>query len=247
MGAINDAQADLGASLAGTDLVFVALPVGLTIERLPEIARLAPPAALVTDAASTKRQVCEVAENCFSGGAAFSGGHPMAGQERSGIEAADAALFRGAKYALVGKSEGSGARVQAPADARVTKFLSLLESIGARPLWMDASTRDRAAAVVSAPPQLLAIALVAASCIGRRTRRACRSRWPAAACATRCASPAALTPSGATSCSPIAKTSKRLWTGWSEIEHLRAHLRRRELEGEFAAANEVYKILRDLQ
>ena len=32
-----------------------------------------------------------------------------------------------------------------------------------------------------------------------------------------------------------------------QIEHLRSHLRRRELEEEFAAANEVYKILRDLK
>jgi prephenate dehydrogenase len=247
MGAINDAQADLGAALAGTDLVFIALPVGLTIERLPEIARLAPPAALVTDAASTKRQVCEVAEKCLFGGALFLGGHPMAGQERSGIEAADAAIFRGAKYALIGKSEGSGARVQAPADARVTKFLSLIDSIGARPLWMDASTHDRAVAVVSHLPQLLAIAL--AGVVHQQTDET--------------GLPVTLAGRGLRDALRLAGSPYAVWRDiiltnsenieialdrlLREIEHLRAHLRRRELEEEFSAANEVYKILHDLQ
>ena len=46
---------DLALAVAGADLIYVALPVGHTIELLPEIARLAAPDALVTDACSTKR------------------------------------------------------------------------------------------------------------------------------------------------------------------------------------------------
>src|SRR5579863_10517663 len=101
-GAICEGIADLGLAVAGTDLIFVALPVGHTIELLPEIARLAPPDALVTDACSTKRSVCAVAVQSFREGCAqFLGGHPMAGKEISGIEAADASLFHGSKYALI--------------------------------------------------------------------------------------------------------------------------------------------------
>src|SRR5258707_14420559 len=92
-GAIQEGIPDLTRALAGTDLIYVALPVGHTIELLPEIARLAPPNALVTDASSTKRSVCTAAAESFhEGGAHFLGGHPMAGKEISGIAAADANL-----------------------------------------------------------------------------------------------------------------------------------------------------------
>jgi prephenate dehydrogenase len=60
-GAIHEAIPDMELAVAGTNLIYVALPVGHTIELLPEIARLAPPSALVTDACSTKRSVCAVA------------------------------------------------------------------------------------------------------------------------------------------------------------------------------------------
>jgi len=247
LGVVDEAQTDLRAALAGADLIYIALPVGLTIERLPEIARLAPPAALVTDAASTKRLVCEAAEKCFTGGALFLGGHPMAGQESSGIEAADAALFRGANYALIGKVTGEGARTAAPKDARVAKFLGLLESIGARPLWLDAATHDRAAAMVSHLPQLLAVAL--AGVVRQQTDQT--------------GLPLTLAGRGLRDALRLAGSPYAVWRDIvltntenieagldrliQQVEYLRAHLRRRELEDEFAAANEVYKILHDLQ
>src|ERR1700693_3437624 len=88
-GAIHEGNPNFSRAFTGVDLIYVALPVGHTIELLPEIARLAPPHALVTDASSTKRQVCAVAAECFSDeGPQFLGGHPMAGKEISGIAAA---------------------------------------------------------------------------------------------------------------------------------------------------------------
>src|SRR5579863_5722343 len=78
-GAVNEAIPDLGLALAGTDLIYVALPVGHSIEMLPEIARLASPNSLVTDACSTKRSICTAAQGSFrEGGPYFLGGHPMA-------------------------------------------------------------------------------------------------------------------------------------------------------------------------
>src|ERR1700730_3086654 len=109
-GAIQEGFTDLSLAIADADLIYVALPVGHTIELLPEIARLASPDALVTDASSTKRQVCAVAAECFPDeGPRFLGGHPMAGKEISGIAAADAELFRGNKYALIREPAGKKA------------------------------------------------------------------------------------------------------------------------------------------
>ena len=52
----------------------------------------------------------------------------------------------------------TSARITA-SDARIAGFVRLMEAMGARPVWMDAATHDRAAAVVSHLPQLLAVAL----------------------------------------------------------------------------------------
>ena len=94
--------------MAGADLIYVALPVGHTIELLPEIARLASPDALVTDASSTKRIGVRRGGGIVSRGprAVFSAGIPWPGKEISGIAAADAELFRGSKYALIRRPGG---------------------------------------------------------------------------------------------------------------------------------------------
>ena len=240
-GVVDEGRAELSEALAGADLIYVALPVGLTIERLRDIARHASPAALVTDAASTKRAVCAVAGREFTGAARFLGGHPMAGKEDSGIDAADATLFRGAQYALMGAASDSNS------DPRVAGFLDLLKAIGARPVWMDAETHDRAAAVVSHLPQLVAVALAGVvreatdqtglplTLAGRGLRDALRLAG----------SPYAVWRD------IVLTNADHLETGLDRlaqaIEDIRRHLRGRELEEEFAAANEVYKILRDLQ
>jgi prephenate dehydrogenase len=246
LGVIDAAETELGAALAGADLIYIALPVGVTIERLPEVARLAPPHSLVTDAASTKRLVCQAAKKCFTGGALFLGGHPMAGHENSGIEAADGALFRGARYALIGNGTGA-AGTKPSADARVANFLSLLKAMGAQSIWMDAPTHDRAAAFVSHLPQLLAVAL--ASIVRQQTDQT--------------GLPLTLAGRGLRDALRLAGSPYAVWrdivlTNTENIEaaldrliqqaeFLRSHLRRRELEDEFAAANEVYRILHDLQ
>jgi prephenate dehydrogenase len=252
LGVVDEGCSDMAAALSRADLVYVALPVGLTIERLPEIARAAAPGALVTDAASTKRLVCEAAKECFKGGALFLGGHPMAGQENSGIESANVALFRGAKYALIEKVQGErlGGAAEPGAlhkEPRVAAFLELLKAIGVQPLWMDAATHDRAAAAVSHLPQLLAVALA-----GLVRQQTDQTGLPLtlAGRGLRDALRLAGSPYGVwrdiilTNTENVEAALDRLI---QQVEDLRVHLRSRELEDEFAGANEVYKILQDMQ
>src|SRR5258707_9160301 len=79
-GAINKGFSELSLAAAGADLIYMALPVGHTIELLPEVAKFAPSEALVTDASSTKRSVCTAAAECFPAkGAFFLCGAPLAG------------------------------------------------------------------------------------------------------------------------------------------------------------------------
>jgi prephenate dehydrogenase len=245
-GAIHEGVADLSPAVAGADLIYVALPVGQTIELLPEIARLAPPHSLVTDAASTKRSVCAVASDSFhQSGAQFLGGHPMAGKEVSGIAAADADLFRGAKYALVASSTRPPGE-SAP-EPRVANFVALIEQLGAEPVWLSSDKHDRAAAVVSHLPQLLAVAL--AGVVRDQTDET--------------GLPVTLAGRGLRDALRLAGSPYSVWRDIvltntdnldrvldqmiQALEQIRSDLRTRALEEQFSAAGELYKILRDLQ
>ena len=245
-GAIHEGNPNFPGAFAGADLIYVALPVGHTIELLPEIARLAPPGALVTDASSTKRSVCAVAAESFhEGGAHFLGGHPMAGKEISGIAAADANLFRGSKYALIlASAKEKGVRER---EARVAEFVKLIEKLGAEPVWLEAEAHDRAAAVVSHLPQLLAVAL--AGVVRSQTDET--------------GLPVTLAGRGLRDALRLAGSPYSVWRDIiltnsdnlervldqmiQALEQVRSDLRTRALEEEFSAAGELYKILRDLQ
>jgi prephenate dehydrogenase len=244
-GAIHHVASDLHVALAGADLVYIALPVGHAIELIPELSRLASPEALITDASSTKRAICAAAKESFlPGRAEFLGGHPMAGKEISGIAAADAELFRGSKYALI-REKGKDA-TGAPSE-HVSGFLQLIETLGAEPIWLDADAHDRAAAVVSHLPQLLAVAL--AGVVRERTDDT--------------GLPVTLAGRGLRDALRLAGSPYSVWrdiilTNSDNLEEvldqmiqaldeLRSGLKSRALEEQFAAAGDLYKILRDLQ
>lgn len=238
-GAIASSSPQLRQALNGADLVFIALPIGVTIDLLPEVARHAAPGALVTDTCSVKAPVERVARQHFGGASRFLGGHPMAGKEANGIANADADLFCGAPYALGAARDDS--------DPRVRGFALLLESIHAQPVWMDAEAHDRAVALVSHLPQLLAVALAG-------TMRNATDESGA---------PLTLAGPGVRDMLRLAGSPYAMWRDIclanrqnisaaiervaQQLDHLRAHLASRELEAEFDAANEVYKILRQMQ
>lgn len=236
-GAIHEGRTDLPAALRDVDLVYVALPISTVMELLPEIARHAAPAALVTDACSTKRTICREAARYFhNGGAIFLGGHPMAGRELAGVEAADAELFRGAKYALIGEEEN-------PSEPRIAAFLALLEKMHAHPVWLDADKHDWAVAIVSHLPQMAAVAL--AEVISAETDES--------------GLPASLAGPGARDMLRLAGSPYAMWRDIAftnsdnlsraldrlsqAIDQLRTHLTSRDLESSFADANRVHKSL----
>jgi prephenate dehydrogenase len=238
--AIHESCADLAAAVRDADLVFIALPISTTIELLPEIAKHAAPNALVTDAGSTKRAICRAAAQHFHGGAIFLGGHPMAGKETEGIAAADEKLFQNAKYALI--EENSGTKN----NPRVAAFVSLLEKIGARPMWMDADTHDWAVAIVSHLPQMAAIALaevISAEADGEETGLPTSLAGSGVRDALRLAgSPYSMWRDIAfTNSDNLARALDRLAQA---VEQLRTHLTSRDLENSFAEANLLLKSLK---
>ena len=151
-GAIDKAAANLASAVAEADLVAIATPVMATKEVLSSIAEHLSPKCVVTDTGSTKVQVMQWAEEYLSSKISFIGGHPMAGKETSGIDEADANLFRECVYCLTPSPCATPLAVR--------KLKKLVESIGAKPFFIDAETHDNLVAGVSHLPMLLSAAFV---------------------------------------------------------------------------------------
>ncbi|NDQ56292.1 MAG: prephenate dehydrogenase/arogenate dehydrogenase family protein [Acidipila sp.] len=235
-GAVTETATDLALAVAGADLVYVALPVGAILDNLPAISRAAAPSAIVTDAGSTKAAICRAAAREFTRGARFIGGHPIAGRESSGIESADAELFRGAHYVLVGEEDSRSTRLE--------QFLKT--ALGVETRWMDAETHDWATAIVSHLPQMLAVAL--ASVVLDETDETDGSGLPLSLAGPALRDVARLAGSPYSMWRDICLTNgdnigRALDRITQAIDHLRRNLGSRELEKEFAAANSVYNSL----
>ena len=136
------------------DLVYLAQPIHRIIDSLAELNAWVRPEALITDAGSTKQAIVDRARQVISR-AQFLGGHPMAGRERRGVEAAEADLFQGRPYVL---TPGSASELETEA---ALEFLSWIPRIGSFPVVLDPEEHDRTVAFTSHLPQLAATALAA--------------------------------------------------------------------------------------
>lgn len=240
--AFDDVSAgDLAPILQSSDLIYIALPIGVTLDLLPEIARCAPRRALVTDACSTKLRIVQAAEELFAGPLTplFLGGHPMAGRELAGITHADANLFRDAPYALIGEST-------APRDPRVSAFIKILEKIGTRPLWLGAQQHDYAVGLASHLPQLVAVAL--ASFLYDRLDE---NGLPITLAGPGLRDSLRLAGSTYSTWRDIVLTNRDVLSAALDLlahrlDDLREKLNSRELEADFDSANELYRLLRGL-
>lgn len=151
-GGVPHATTSLEEALEGAELVILAVPVGA----MPDLLRQAidagiRPGAVISDVGSVKQRVHELlGPVARDGKLAFIGGHPMAGSERKGFEAAHADLFEGS-VCLLTDDEGIGD----PAAARLEAFWI---SLGCRVTWMEASVHDQIVARISHLPHVMAAA-----------------------------------------------------------------------------------------
>ena len=242
-GAVNEAfSSAIEPAIRGADLIYLALPVGVTLDILPEVAQNAAPHALVTDAASTKMRICTAAAELFQDEEStpmFLGGHPMAGRELSGFAQSDADLFQKATYALVGPA-------QEDRDPRIIAFTKILEKIGARPLWLGAQQHDYAVGLASHLPQLAAVAL--GSFLYDRLDE---NGLPITLAGPGLRDSLRLAGSSYATWRDIVLTNKEVLSAALDLyarrlDDLRERLGSRDLEADFDAANELYRLLRSL-
>jgi prephenate dehydrogenase len=152
-------EAEASTAARGADLVVLATPVAATARIYQSLADVIGQRTVVTDVSSVKAQVLreiegygEVADHAPNGRSRFIGGHPMAGSERSGIEAADGKLFQGATWLLTPTEHSD--------EAAFERLSGFLRQLGARVLAVEPELHDRLVAIASHLPQVLASTLM---------------------------------------------------------------------------------------
>jgi prephenate dehydrogenase len=151
--AIDEIAESVSEATRGADLVVVAVPVRAAGPVLHDVGLALDAKAVVTDVGSTKAEVVEIArQELRDAFVRFVPGHPIAGRETSGIEAATPDLFKGARVVLTPTAE---------TEPMAVDFVrSAWEAVGARVSSLAASDHDRIFAAVSHLPHLLSFALV---------------------------------------------------------------------------------------
>ena len=153
LGLVDQAETDTAKAVAGATLVIVAVPIGAMGAVFADLAGALAPGAVVTDTGSTKLSVIDDARAGMGAGIGrYVPGHPIAGTERSGLDAGFAELFDGRRVILTPTPE-----TDADALSRVEALWSVL---GARVSEMDAGHHDEVLAATSHLPHVLAFTLV---------------------------------------------------------------------------------------
>jgi prephenate dehydrogenase len=153
LGIIDVACTSVEEAVAGADLVLIAAPVAQTEAILAAIEPHLRPGTVVSDAGSTKTDVVEAARKALGDKIAqFVPGHPIAGREQNGPDAAIPDLYCGKKVVLAPLPENAAADIERVAGA--------WQQCGAIIHRLSAQEHDRVFAAVSHLPHLLAYALV---------------------------------------------------------------------------------------
>lgn len=146
---------DVAAVVGEADLVVLAVPLSVLTAHLVEADGALPAGArcpTITDVGSVKGTIVAAARDLHEP-SAFVPGHPMAGTEHAGWEAADPQLFEGRRWAL--------ALDEPVAPFRWAEVAALATAVGSEVVPVESSSHDAAVALVSHLPYAVAAAAAA--------------------------------------------------------------------------------------
>jgi len=153
LGVIDAYSMEIAKAVEGADIVLVAVPLGAMQAVFEQIQPHLSDNAIVTDVGSAKQSVIVAAQQCFKERATmFVPGHPIAGTEKSGVEASFAELFQHRRVILTPDEETD--------PAALNKVKLLWQACGAQVMEMGAVHHDAVLAATSHLPHMLAYALV---------------------------------------------------------------------------------------
>lgn len=148
---IDEGSIDIKA-VSAADYVFICTPINLIIPKLKEIIPHLKKGAIVSDVGSTKEEIVTAAEKLMPKGMYFVGGHPMAGKEITGFEAAEEGLFKDKTWLLAPTKKTYHGALKA--------LEGIISSTGAKTLVLSPKTHDLVVATISHLPLAIAASLV---------------------------------------------------------------------------------------
>jgi cyclohexadieny/prephenate dehydrogenase len=151
-GLCDRAVADPAEAVAGADLVVLGVPPGACGEVARAMRRGLPAEAIVTDVGSVKAQIVRDVAPQLPDRRRFVPGHPVAGTEHSGPDAAFDSLFQNRRCILTPIEDTDA--------AAVVRVRAMWESVGARVDTMTPEHHDRVLAITSHLPHLIAYTIV---------------------------------------------------------------------------------------
>jgi 3-phosphoshikimate 1-carboxyvinyltransferase len=153
LGVVDRCETDLAAACQGAEVIQLAVPILAMEKLLAELAKLDLGDAVLTDVGSAKGNVLRAARLAFAGKSVrLVPGHPIAGSEQSGVEAAKATLFRRHKVILTPCEHSD--------EAALALVEGLWRELGADVESMEVEHHDQVLAATSHLPHLLAFTLV---------------------------------------------------------------------------------------
>lgn len=150
LGVIDRGEQNPEVAVQGADLIVVAVPMGVAIEVTRKILPHCSPGTLLTDVGSVKSAYVRAVEDWVPEGVRFVGGHPIAGTERSGVDASFEGLFRDSRCVLTPTE-------RTPPEA-IKSCQALWEWVGGRVYQMEPERHDDILGAVSHVPHILAYA-----------------------------------------------------------------------------------------
>ena len=159
--AIDEGTLDAVEAVADADLVVLATRVGKIIEIAGRVVPRMKRGAILTDVGSVKEAICNAVERALASSGRsdirFVGGHPLAGSEQRGIDAATRDLFQGALCLLT-----PDARTD-PRRAGLAEVRAMWQAVGCRVRELPPDEHDRLLAEISHVPHAVAACLIEAA------------------------------------------------------------------------------------
>ncbi|MEN7973045.1 MAG: prephenate dehydrogenase [Verrucomicrobiota bacterium] len=164
-GVVDEVFADPAEAVRDADIVVVCVPIWTIAKLAEQIVPALMPGAVMTDVGSTKSELLKAMEPLFAGSdACFVGSHPIAGSEKTGIEAGNPDLYEG-RLTVVCPSEDTP-------DAAEQAVVGLWEAAGSEVVEMSPEEHDAMLASTSHLPHMVAAALARSVTDGEPSKKA---------------------------------------------------------------------------
>ena len=164
LGVVDRFETDHLEAVRDSDLVVVCTPVRSSVRVTEAILTAMAPGALLTDVGSVKAPYVRAVEAMDLGDVKFLASHPVAGGEKTGVEASFSSLFEANQTILT--------PTQRTHPESIERLRALWEGVGANVEILDPETHDRVMADISHLPHLVAYAVMNAALGGEALRHA---------------------------------------------------------------------------